>query len=390
MEFDCIVVGAGMMGSAAARHLTLMGKTVALIGPVEPAQKANHSGVFASHYDQARITRALDGDADWSRFAMQSIARYAEIEQAAGHRFFHEVGSLIAGPDAGPHRRMIQESLRVGEAHSVDFQQFKGADLAAKFPFLQFPVGVLGLFEAKWAGFINPRDHVHAQIVAATRGGATLIRSEVTNVLETADGVSVTCADGETYHADKIIVACGPFSKAEGLLPAPIDLTTYARTITFFEIDPQEAARLQHMPTVIYVSPDASTDIYVLPPVTYADGKCWLKLGGGPDDDVLETVAEMKEWFRSDGDPDSRDALAAMLLELMPNLRFQSVTSSSCVTTYTPTGKPLICAQSERIIALTGGNGAGAKCSDELGRLGALAVMGVVDPMYQIDFGACT
>lgn len=388
MAFEYIVVGAGMMGSAAARHLTLMGKNVALIGPDEPEQKADHTGVFASHYDQARITRALDDDADWSRFAMQSIARYAEIEQAADHRFFHEVGSLMAGAEHGPHSGLVQDCIQVGAAHSVDFEKLKGAALAERFPYLRFPDGVLGLFEAKGAGYVNPRDHVHAQIVAAKRAGATLIRSEVTNVVETAEGVSVICIDGQTYHADKIIVACGPFSKAKGLLPAPIQLTTYARTITFFEIDPEEAARLRDMPSVIYVSPDATTDIYVLPPVTYGDGKCWLKLGGGSVDVALDTVADLKDWFRADGDPDSRDALAAMLLEIMPDLRFQSITSSSCVTSYTPTKKPLICAQSDRIIALTGGNGAGAKCSDELGRLGALTVTGEVDPTYQVDFGA--
>lgn len=375
-EFEFVVVGAGMMGSAAARHLALMGKNVALIGPEEPAHKASHTGVFASHYDQARITRALDADADWSRFAMQSIARYDEIERASGHRFFHEVGSLMAGPEAGPHKGLVQDCTRVGLAHAIEFQSYQGAELAAKFPYFRFPTDIVGLFEAKGAGYVNPRDHVHAQIMAATRSGATVIRSEVTGLEETGDGVRVSCSDGQTYGARKVIVACGPFSKAKKLLPTPIELTTFARTITFFEIDQHEAARLRHMPSLIYVSPDGATDIYVLPPVMYSDGKCWLKLGGGPVDVVLESVADMKNWFRSGGSIAERDALAGMLLEVMPDLTFQSITSGSCVTSYTPTGKPLIGPQSERIIALTGGNGAGAKSSDELGRLGAMAAVG--------------
>ena len=54
-SFDFIVVGKGMMGAAAARHLALSGARVALIGPDEPTDWANHTGAFSSHYDNARI-----------------------------------------------------------------------------------------------------------------------------------------------------------------------------------------------------------------------------------------------------------------------------------------------------------------------------------------------
>ncbi|MBL4769382.1 MAG: FAD-dependent oxidoreductase [Rhodobacteraceae bacterium] len=391
-SFDVIVVGAGMMGSAAARHLALMGKDVALIGPAEPEHKASHTGVFASHYDQARITRALDTRADWSRFAMQSIARYSEIERASEHRFFHEVGSLMAGPEGGEHSGFVQSCEQVGAAHLVDYDRLQGAKLAARFPYFRFPEGIVGLFEAKNAGYVNPRDHVQAQILAATRSGAVLIRGEVTGIDGTADGVSVTCADGQVYRAEKVIVACGPFSNIKGLLPQPVELTMFARTVTFFEIEAEEAERLDHMPTLIYVSPDGATDIYTLPPVIYPDGKCWLKLGGGPVDAVLESVADIKDWFRTDGNLIERDALAGMLLEVMPDLKFRSITSGSCVTSFTPNGNPLIYSQTERITALTGGNGSGAKSSDELGRLGALAATGelAAETLYQTDFGPGT
>lgn len=44
------VIGRGLIGSAAARHLSKMGHDVALIGPDEPADFSQHSGVFGSHY----------------------------------------------------------------------------------------------------------------------------------------------------------------------------------------------------------------------------------------------------------------------------------------------------------------------------------------------------
>ncbi len=93
--FDVIVIGKGMMGVAAARHLALAGARVALIGPDEPRDWEAHPGVFASHYDNGRITRTIDPSADWARLARRSIERYGEIESRSGIRFYTEAGCLI-------------------------------------------------------------------------------------------------------------------------------------------------------------------------------------------------------------------------------------------------------------------------------------------------------
>ncbi|MGQ3292875.1 MAG: FAD-dependent oxidoreductase, partial [Shinella sp.] len=58
-HFDFVVVGRGMMGAAAARHLTKTGASVALVGRGEPADWKSHDGVFSSHYDSGRITRTI-------------------------------------------------------------------------------------------------------------------------------------------------------------------------------------------------------------------------------------------------------------------------------------------------------------------------------------------
>jgi sarcosine oxidase len=88
MSFDVIVVGAGLWGSACARHLSAMRASVALVGPAEPQDAAAHNGVFASHYDEARITRRLDNSRDWALFADAAMRRYAEIETLGGQKFF--------------------------------------------------------------------------------------------------------------------------------------------------------------------------------------------------------------------------------------------------------------------------------------------------------------
>ena len=79
------VIGRGLIGSAAARHLSKMGHDVALIGPDEPTTDyAKHSGVFGSHYDEGRITRTFDPHPFWRQANSASISRYGEISAAAG------------------------------------------------------------------------------------------------------------------------------------------------------------------------------------------------------------------------------------------------------------------------------------------------------------------
>mmetsp|Transcript_170815 Transcript_170815/g.542788 ORF Transcript_170815/g.542788 Transcript_170815/m.542788 type:complete len:837 (+) Transcript_170815:48-2558(+) len=77
---DVLVVGAGMIGSATARHLRMLRPdlVVWLVGPEEAG--AREAGVFCQHADEARITRRLDPDPVWAALASRSIERYAELE----------------------------------------------------------------------------------------------------------------------------------------------------------------------------------------------------------------------------------------------------------------------------------------------------------------------
>ena len=71
--YDIAVIGRGMMGTSAAKHLANQGVSTIIIGPGEPKNKSTHMGVFGSHYDSGRITRILDRDPYYAKISEVSI-----------------------------------------------------------------------------------------------------------------------------------------------------------------------------------------------------------------------------------------------------------------------------------------------------------------------------
>ncbi|MCA0920553.1 NAD(P)/FAD-dependent oxidoreductase [Pseudooceanicola nanhaiensis] len=372
------VIGRGLIGSAAARHLAKAGGQVTLIGPDEPAALATHEGVFGSHYDEGRITRGLDPAPFWSRASRASIARYREIEAESGIAFYTEAGSLMSGPEGQDYIHRVA-SVRARDDIAAD--ALTGAALAERFPYFGFPEGTMGLHEAKGAGHISPRRMVAAQTAAAERAGAAILRAEAIGIDPDAQGVTIRTSAGD-LRADRVLVAAGAFTNR--LLANALTLSVYARLVRLFVLDAEEHARLADMPSWIYH--DASGDeFYMLPPIRYPDGTVALKIGGDPEDILLPDDAAMRDWFRSGGDPEVGAYLQAKCERFIPGLRAVEMRDVPCVTTYTPDVRPVLRFVDDRIAVAAGGNGRGAKNSDELGRLGALVVRDEALPDWALE-----
>lgn len=375
-SFKYIIIGRGMMGAAAARHLAGQTDGVALIGPDEPKDAARHDGVFASHYDEARITRTIDPDPVWALLAKRSIARYGEIAAESGLEFFHPTGCLMVGPERGSRDPYVADICAAAERVGADVEMIDDRRLAERFPYFSFGRRCEGVFEAAEAGYVNPRRLVEVQSVLARRAGATVIAETVVSTHEEAGSVLVRTAEGREVRGEKVLVAAGGFSIAENLLPKPIDLSVYARTVAFFEIPEAELSRYAGMPSLIHHPEDPHGHIYLLPPVRYPDGKTYLKIGGDPHDLPLATEPAVRAWFRSGGRAGTRDHLKRIIDDLIPDLAGAPLSMAACVTSFTPNNYPAIGFASDRIAVLTGGCGAAAKSSDEIGRLGAALLQG--------------
>lgn len=370
-RYKSIVVGRGMMGAAAARYLALQGDGVAVIGPDEPKDWANHHGVFASHYDEARITRTIDSDPVWARMANRSIARYGDIAAESGVDFYAEVGCLIVGPKRGGRDPYVGQVEAAARQLGASIEVLSDAELRSRFRYFDFGSGCEGVYEQANAGYVNPRRLVEAQSILAEKAGATVVRRTAVSVREEGGLAIITTDDGAVYAAERVLIAAGGFSINENLVPRPLDLKVYGRTVAFFEIADEDLPAYAGMPSLIH-QPDKPTDhIYLLPPVRYPDGKTYLKIGGDPDDLPLDVEPEIRAWFRRGGRLTTRDHLHRIITGLVPTLADAPISMAACVTSFTPENYPAIGFASDHIAVLTGGCGAAAKSSDEIGRLGA-------------------
>ena len=371
-SYAYIVIGNGLLGAAATRHLSATNQRVAVIGPDEPPNRAHYQGVFGSHYDEGRITRIIDPNRIWALLAQRSIARYRDIEERSGIPFYYDVGHLMVGAPGRPDN-FIECVQQVASELDVAYDAYTDATLTERFPYLAFESGSVGMYQPHTAGHVSPRSQVRAQAAAAQKQGATLIAETVNALHQTADYVDVRTDEGNTYRAENVLVATGGFSNVKPLLPRPLAMQVYARTTVLMELDMAEMERLRTMPSIIYKPRDLASRCYILPPIRYPDGNYYLKIGGGYDDPTLSTLADLQDWFRSPGSETSARRLIDVLHTVVRDLRPVSIHTDACVTTETPTGQ--IYAerlQGGRIGVLIGGNGSAAKSADEIGRLGAL------------------
>ncbi len=368
---EIVVVGRGLMGSACARQLAEAGCDVVLVGPEEPVDRTGHDGPFGSFHDAGRITRGIADDPVWARLSTRSIARYRDIEARSGIQFYTPCGGMMAGPVQGPMAGFTQGFLDCASGLGLVHERLEGAALARRVPMFDLPDGSVAALDPI-GGVIDPRAMRRAEEALAVAAGARIIAQPVT----ARAGGRLTLADGSRIDAAQVVLATGGWAAAAPLTDRRPAMRVYQRTVVFTEVTEAEAARLAAMPSLIWVPEGGETDLYLLPPIRYPDGRLYLKIGGEKTSPEARDAATLNDWFRGEGSSAAGEILLEELRRLMPGLSIAAAHTGACAVSFTATGYPYVARIDDGVTLLTGGNGAGAKCADELGRLGAVAALG--------------
>ena len=369
-RFEVAVVGAGMIGAAAARHLAEGGRRVVVIGPGEPPDWPSADGPFASHYDSGRITRISALEPFWAELAARSIDRYADVELRSGIDFHRPVGlAWIVDSAVEDIEAVVANSLaRGGTATTLDRQELErrtGIRPANR-------DGVVCAHEGPPAGAIDPRRMVAAQLKLAVDAGAAHLSEPVAG-LRPVDGAVELSGRFGTAEANQVLLATGAYGGG----PVGLDLGLIGRLRTTVRADIGAGEGLPSLIAHAVDHPELNDYVYWVPPVRFPDGRILVKIGG--DHVVERSVAsesvagrnDIDSWFQTGGSRPEADALLGALRMLLPAAAVESWDAVPCVVTASASGLPLVGRVDDRLAVALGGNGAAAKSSDEIGRLAA-------------------
>lgn len=361
---EVAVIGRGMIGAAAARHLAEQGISCAVVGPAEPddwsdvAARQSWAGPFSSHFDEGRITRIAAGSMVWADLAARSIRRYHDIASRSDVAFHTTAGLVVAVDD-------LDDWIDAGLIMGSGIRKVERDWVREKFG-IAVPEQHAVAYEGPPAGHINPRRLVAAQSALARQAGATVIDGVAESVERNNGRFEVIGRWGST-EADRILLATGGFGI--GLLDSELRMTRQARTVVL-----AETASGGPQPSMIVRLPDDAqlSGVYTVPPVVFPDGRRCIKIGGQLlEDRTVTEPAALIEHFHSDGYGPEIEALVVALRALLPDVQYSSITSRPCVITETPSGLPYLGFVDDGIAIAIGGNGSAAKSSDEIGRLAA-------------------
>jgi sarcosine oxidase subunit beta len=226
---DVVVVGAGIVGSAAALELAKVGLRVVVV------DKAAAAGLGSTSASSAIVRfnySTWDGVATaWeSQFCWTNWADHLRYRDEIGMAKFHRTGMVMLDVPVAPRHRFVPLFDRAG----VPYQEWDAATLRARVPsidparhwppkrledesFFDDPVDELGAVYTPDAGFIDdPQLAAHNFASAAQdRGARFVFNRAVTGVAQRADRIrGVRLSDGADLFAPVLVNAAGPWSGA--------------------------------------------------------------------------------------------------------------------------------------------------------------------------------
>lgn len=374
MLYDYIIIGAGLIGAAAAKYISDPGKKVALIGPDE-ATVLDQQIVFASHYDRARIQRIFGRDPASTLLNQQSANAYDLIEAESNIRFHSKEGCLYVNPYGMD--TYLENITEQSKQFIVNFQSFaSGEKLNAFEPNYHFPGSSKGIFEAAPSGHINPRLLIKAQLHLFKKNGGNLFNDTAIDISNDLNDIKITTYSGKIYQAKKVLLAPGAFVNFFNLLPQKLALTLKSESTLWVKTSVAEGLRLANLPGLLYSikEPDID-DIYLIRPLEYPDGNFYLKTGANfPSDIFFKNLKEIQDWFRKGNNETNLEIMRDYLLQLIPSISISDCFTKKCIVCYTPHGKPYIGEVGKNLFVAAGGNGYAAMSSDALGKIAASVV----------------
>jgi len=187
-EFEAVVCGLGVMGSAALYHLARRGQRVLGIERYEPGHDRG-----SSHGATRIIRLGYFEHPSYVPLLRRAYALWRKLEQESGRRLLHRTGIVEIGPPEG---NLVKGTLASAHAHALEHEILTAPELMRRFAGLDLPASYVGVFQPD-GGWLATERSLHALVSLAQSAGAEIrSRERVRAVKPCAGGVRIDTVGG--------------------------------------------------------------------------------------------------------------------------------------------------------------------------------------------------
>ena len=352
MKPDVIVLGLGGMGRAALAQLANRGRRVVGIERFAPLH------TFGSSHGNSRIIRqAYFLDPRYVPLVLRAYELWRELEASTGASLMTITGGLMLGPRDSD---VVDGALRSAREHALPHEVIEYGELRRRFPHMAFLPSETALYEPA-SGYLRPEACIHAHLARAVAAGAEArFGTKAVEWSETAEGVRVRLASGETLEAGCLVVTAGPWL-AELVRDAGLALGVERQVMHWFAPAGASASEaLERLPIFIVARPDGRGYGFPLVPGEGLKIAFYRSFEPADPDGVNRTVDE------------SEVALVRRFAEgLIPGVTARYLGSKVCLYTMTPDEHFIIGKhpRHERVVLAGGFSGHGFKFCSVVGEI---------------------
>src|SRR6516165_2036906 len=233
-RFDVVVIGLGVMGSAALHRLAVRGVRVLGIEQYEPGHDRG-----SSHGATRIIRLGYFEHPSYVSLLRDAYPLWQELEAKTGRRLLHITGIAEIGR---PESELVRGTLAAARQHGLPHEILDAAALMRRYPAFRVPGDFVGVVQPD-GGFLEAESALLGLVQLARAAGAVIRTNERVRAIEPHPGGVRVVTASDVVETSAVIVTAG--ARVKSLIPdLPAPLRVTRQVLAWFE--PREAALLSH------------------------------------------------------------------------------------------------------------------------------------------------
>jgi sarcosine oxidase len=221
--FDVVVVGLGVMGSAALYHLARHGQRVVGIERFHPGHERG-----SSHGETRIIRLGYFEHPSYVPLVRAALQMWRELEARSGRRLLDITGVIEIG---APDSVLIKGTLDSSRQHALTHEILDPVTLMQRFPAFRVPPQFVAVLQPD-GGFLMAEAAIHTFIALAEAAGAQIRLGETVREVKSRAGSARVETDRCRIDAGSVVVAAGAWARS--LLPALPVLRVTRQVLAWF------------------------------------------------------------------------------------------------------------------------------------------------------------